>query len=140
MKVTKVLLSKHDIIELISTNLNILKQRFGVNRIGIFGSYARGEERESSDIDILVEFINNSYRTFDNYMDLKFYLEDLLSLRVDLLTINAIKEELKENILKEVIYIERKRRGKKEEGEGKGKGREEEKKEKRSHITAQRHS
>jgi len=53
---------------------------FGVSRIGLFGSYVRGEEKRGSDVDLLVEFEKGS-KTFDNYMGAKFFLEDLRVLR-----------------------------------------------------------
>jgi predicted nucleotidyltransferase len=71
--------------------------------IGLFGSYARGEERKDSDIDMVVEF-QPGQKTFDNYMNLKFFLEKLLGHKVDLVIKEAIKPELKERILKSVIY------------------------------------
>ena len=72
----------------------------GAKRIGVFGSVARGEERADSDVDALVEL---DERTFDRYMDLKLYLEDLLGRRVDLVLADRIKPRLRERILSEVI-------------------------------------
>ena len=74
---------------------------FGVRRLGIFGSYARGEESESSDIDFLVEF---EKATFDNYFDLKFFLEDLFQCQVDLVIADVIKPRIRPLILEEVVY------------------------------------
>ena len=88
---------------LFKKNEHEIKKRFGVRKIGIFGSFARGEGREVSDIDVLVEFHDN-YETFDNFMDLKFFLEDLFERRIDLVTIDALRPQLKDNILQEVIY------------------------------------
>jgi len=82
----------------------IIKERFKVKNIGIFGSFARGEQTLKSDIDILVEF-DKEGKTFRNYMELKYFLEDLLDLEVDLVMIGAIKDELKDTILKEVQYV-----------------------------------
>lgn len=81
----------------------VLKERFGVRKIGIFGSFIRGEERPDSDVDILVEF-RRGQETFDHYMDLKFYLEDLFGRKVDLVMKGAVKRRLKEYILNEVVY------------------------------------
>lgn len=78
---------------------------FGVKKIGLFGSFARGEQNDTSDIDILVEFYQN-HKTFDNYMDLKFYLEDLLNRKVDLVIAEAIKPDLKPNITGSVRYAQ----------------------------------
>lgn len=74
---------------------------FGVRRIGVFGSYARGEAKEGSDMDCLVEFERKS---FDNYMDLKFFLEDLFGCRIDLVIADAVKPRLRKPILEETIY------------------------------------
>jgi len=65
----------------------------GVRRIGIFGSFVRGEEREDSDIDILIEF-EEGRRSFDTYMDLKFFLEDLFGRSVDLVDRDTLKPGL----------------------------------------------
>ena len=80
-----------------------IRERFGVERIGIFGSFVRGEEKPESDVDVLVEF-RDGEETFDHYMDLKFYLEDLFGRKVDLVMKDAIKRRLKEPILSEVVY------------------------------------
>ena len=90
-------------IELLKKNEHEIKKRFGVRKIGIFGSFARGEERWGSDIDVLVEFQDN-YETFDNFMDLKIFLEDLFGRKIDLVTIDALRPQLKDEILQEVIY------------------------------------
>ena len=80
-----------------------IKKRFGVATIGLFGSFVRGEERPESDVDVLVTF-RKGQETFDNYMDCKFYLEDLFGRKVDLVIKGAIKKRLKPYILKEVVY------------------------------------
>ncbi len=73
----------------------------GVRRLGIFGSYARGEQTEASDMDFLVEF---ERKTFDNYMDLKFLLEDLFGCSVDLVIADAVKPRLRKPIFEETVY------------------------------------
>jgi predicted nucleotidyltransferase len=80
-----------------------LKKQFGVAKIGIFGSYIRGEERPDSDVDVLVLF-RKGEETFDNYMSCKFYLEDLFGRKVDLVMKGAIKKRLKPYIIGEVVY------------------------------------
>jgi len=82
---------------------NTIKERYHVKKIGVFGSFARGEEKAESDIDVLVEF-EADYETFDNYMDLKFFLEDLFGRNVDLVTIDALRPQLKDAILSQVSY------------------------------------
>ena len=65
----------------------------GVLSLSVFGSVARGESRPESDVDFLVEF--NGPATFDRYMQLKFFLEDVLNRRIDLLTRQGIRPELR---------------------------------------------
>ena len=78
-----------------------LAGRFTVLRIGVFGSFARGNVHPDSDVDIIVEL---KEPTFDNYMDLKFYLEDILHHPVDLVLHDAVKPRLKRIIEREVVY------------------------------------
>ena len=92
-----------DALALLRQHEPVIKKRFGVAKIGIFGSYARGEERPESDVDVLVTF-KKGQKTFDHYMDCKFYLEDLFGRKVDLVMKGAIKKRLKEYILREVVY------------------------------------
>ena len=80
-----------------------LKRRFSVAKIGIFGSFARGEERPDSDVDVLVMF-QKGKKTFDNFIGTKFYLEDLFQRKVDLVTDAALKPLIREPILRDVVY------------------------------------
>jgi predicted nucleotidyltransferase len=91
-----------EIKQIISNKKPILAESYKVKDIGIFGSYTRGEQEELSDIDILVEF---SEPVGWEFVDLLEYLEDILGLKVDLVTPNALKPQIKERILKEVAYI-----------------------------------
>jgi predicted nucleotidyltransferase len=92
-----------EIIDLIKSHANDIKTRFSVSRIGIFGSFARGEQKESSDIDILVEF---EKPTFRNFMDLSFYLEDLLGREVDLVTVKGLHPRIRPYVEKDVVWSE----------------------------------
>lgn len=87
--------------EILKKNKMKLKEIYKVNKIGIFGSYARNEQQEISDIDILVKF---SEPIGWEFLDLKEFLETILNIKVDLVTINALKPQTKDKILKEVIY------------------------------------
>jgi len=78
-----------------------LHERYTVKRIGIFGSCARGDENRESDVDIIVELAE---QTFDNYMELKFSLEEILQRRVDLVMADTVKPRLKTIIENEVVY------------------------------------
>jgi hypothetical protein len=80
-----------------------LKEEFYVKKIGYFGSYARGEYTSSSDIDILVEF---SKPLGWKFFELQDFLESKLNMKVDLVTKNALKKQLKDQILKEVHAVE----------------------------------
>ena len=84
------------------TNMRVeLAERYTVTRIGLFGSYARGEQSLGSDVDIIVELAEP---TFDHYMDLKFRLEDTLGRTVDLVMADTVKPRLKSIIENEVVY------------------------------------
>jgi hypothetical protein len=76
-------------------------RRFGVRSLGLFGSVARGECTSARDLDFLVEF---DQKSFDAYMDLKAYLENLFGCPVDLVLANTLKPRLREPILNETIH------------------------------------
>lgn len=80
----------------------VFSERFFVQKIGYFGSYLRNEQTDKSDIDILVDFKRPVGWEF---FDLKEFLEMELKTKVDLVFIKALKEQLKEIILKEVRYV-----------------------------------
>ena len=90
-------------IELLKGHENAIRERYHVRRIGVFGSFARGEGKEGSDIDVLIE-LEEEYETFDNYMDLKYFLEDMFGRKVDLVTVDTLRPQLKDAILREVVY------------------------------------
>jgi predicted nucleotidyltransferase len=90
-------------VEILKKHEGTINEKFHVRKIGVFGSFARGEEKGGSDIDVLIE-LQDKYETFDNYMDLKFFLEDLFSRKVDLVTVDALRPRLKDDILREVVY------------------------------------
>lgn len=96
------MLTRKKIIKLIQDNFNEIKN-YGVKRIGVFGSFTRSDQKPKSDIDILVEFYP-SKKNFDNYMDLKFFLEKILGRKVDLVIKGTLKPRLKSYILREVVY------------------------------------
>ncbi len=89
--------------------LQLLKQhqrewkRFGVKSLAVFGSVARDEADAESDVDILVEF--EGPVTFDRYMDLKMFLEDLLGRPVDLATVRLLKPRVRARVLEEAVYV-----------------------------------
>ena len=95
-------MNKEEILQSLNENSDIIRG-FGVRKLGLFGSYARGNEKEASDIDFLVEF---EKKTFDNYMDLKIFLERLFGCKVDLVIADVVKPRLRRPILEETIYAQ----------------------------------
>ena len=95
------MLTKTSILKLLRANSGLMHERFSVRRLGLFGSHARDEASPDSDIDLLVEF---ETPTFDHYMDLKFFLEDLFETDVELVMADTVKPRLKPYISQEVIY------------------------------------
>ena len=92
-----------DVIETLRRHGKEIRERFSVRRIGVFGSYARGVQGEGSDVDILVEF---DKPTFDNFMDLSIYLENLLGREVELVTPNSLSPYIRPMVEKEVVWCE----------------------------------
>jgi uncharacterized protein len=91
-----------EIFDAIELHRDAIK-KFGVRRLGLFGSCARGENQETSDLDFLVDL---EIKTFDNYMDLKDFLENLFKCPIDLVMVDAIKPRLKPIILNETLYAQ----------------------------------
>ena len=97
-------LSLEAIKKFLRENRENIRQKFGVKKMGIFGSFLRGNEKATSDIDILIDFEEDKV-TFKNYMGLKFFLEDTFDRKVDLVIIEDIKPFIKEAILREAVYV-----------------------------------
>lgn len=79
----------------------VLQEQYGIEKIGYFGSYARNEQQQSSDLDIIIKLGRPIGLEF---LDIKYYLEEKIGVPIDLVTTNALKPQLKEQILKEVVY------------------------------------
>jgi predicted nucleotidyltransferase len=94
--------SKEQIFRLLDENQAELR-RLGVRRCGLFGSFARGQQGPASDVDILVEF-EEGRKSFDNFMRLSFFLEELFGRRVELLTAESLSPHIGPHILREVEY------------------------------------
>ncbi len=77
---------------------------FGVKRLGVFGSFIRGEQRDVSDVDILVEF-EKKKKNYKNYLALSDYLEEVFKRKVDLVTSESLSPYIGPYIKKEVIYV-----------------------------------
>ena len=76
--------------------------RFGVKEIGVFGSFARGDQRPDSDVDVLVDLERH---TWDDYVNLLDYLEELFGRKVDLVMKNTIKQVIRKRVLNETVYV-----------------------------------
>jgi hypothetical protein len=97
------MMNRTQILRLLAERRQEIAARYGVKRFALFGSAARDELGVASDVDVLVEFAGPA--TFGAYMDLKFYLEDLLGLPVDLVTDKALRNELRPYVEKEMIRV-----------------------------------
>ena len=101
---------REKVIETKADILNILCQHrerlscLGVARIGLFGSFLHGEQRQDSDIDLLVEFLPGR-KSFDTFMELSFFLDEVLQRRIELVTLESLSPYLAPHILREVEYV-----------------------------------
>ncbi|MCL4416128.1 MAG: nucleotidyltransferase domain-containing protein [Actinobacteria bacterium] len=106
-------LTEYEVIKKLRENRDNLK-KFGVKRVGLFGSFVRGNQRKESDIDLVVEFDLSLFGKdfeglFDAFMDLSTYLEDLFKKKVDILTPESIDtirvKEVAEEIKRSLVYV-----------------------------------
>ena len=96
--------NKEEVLTIIRKHQQEIRD-LGVRRCGFFGSFVREQNTEQSDVDILVEF-EPGQKTFDNYMRLAFFLEDLLGRDVDLVTVESLSPYIGPYILNEVEYAQ----------------------------------
>lgn len=97
------LMNRTDVLSLLNERREDIQRRFRVKTLGVFGSAARDEMHDGSDVDVLVEF--DGPATFDGYMDLKFFLEELLSTKVDLVTDSGLKARARPHVEKDLIRV-----------------------------------
>jgi hypothetical protein len=90
-----------DIIEILKKHKDIIQKKYTVKKIGIFGSYAKGTQKKSSDIDILVEL---ETPTYNNFINLAFYLEELYGKKIDLITMKGLSPYIFPYVEKEVVW------------------------------------
>jgi len=91
--------------EILKKHEKELKEKYGIKEIGIFGSYLRGEAKEESDLDILVEFKPDAKISLLDFVELENYLSDLLGVKVDLVEKSTLKPRIGKCILSEVVYL-----------------------------------
>jgi len=95
--------SLEEIKDILNKHRDELRQKHKITEMGIFGSYVRGEQMKRSDVDILVEI--GEPVSLLRFVGIENYLSDLLKTKVDLVSKKGIRPELKERILKEVVYL-----------------------------------
>ena len=104
------MLAERQTIEDKSQIFDLLKQHqsdiasYGAKRLGLFGSYVRNQQKETSDIDLLVEF-QKGKKTFKNLVYLSYYLQDLFKHKVQLVTWMGLADFVKEEVVKEIEYV-----------------------------------
>ena len=96
-------MKRDDILSRLRERRREISKRFDVERVGLFGSAARDELREDSDVDVLVSFRGRA--TFDGYMGLKFYLEELFGRKVDLVTEKGLKPRARSHVERDLIRV-----------------------------------
>ena len=96
-------MNRRELLEFLERHKPELERRFGVRDLALFGSTARDEATEKSDIDILVRF--DGPATSARYFGVQFYLEDLLGRRVNLVTDKALRPELRPHVEREAIHV-----------------------------------
>ena len=94
--------TKEDILALLKEELPNLRKEYGVDTLAVFGSYVRDDQKEGSDIDILVEFVETV--DFIEFMRLEFHLTDILGCKVDLVTPDALRPIMRDDILESAVY------------------------------------
>jgi uncharacterized protein len=95
--------NKAQVLLLLKTNKAKIIQ-FGIGRIGLFGSFVRNEARADSDVDIWAEF-HEGKKTYNNFINLTYFLEDLLQREVEVVTPEGVSPFIKPHILKELEYV-----------------------------------
>ena len=97
--------TKEEILRFLKQNSELLKNRFHVTKVGLFGSFARDEQTKESDIDLLIELEKNTKNIYDLKLSLKEFLSKKLGKNIDIAREKYIKPYAKKYILKDVIYV-----------------------------------
>ncbi|MBD1841864.1 nucleotidyltransferase family protein [Cyanobacteria bacterium FACHB-63] len=92
-----------EIKQILNQNKNFLQENYRVTALGIFGSYARGEQTETSDIDVLIDYVDAP--TLFKLVELRNHLSQLMGMKVDVVTKNGLKSRIRDRVLSEVIYV-----------------------------------
>jgi len=92
-----------EIKEILKSSKEEIRKQFKAEIVGIFGSYVRGEQKRGSDLDLLVRFYEGA--TLFEFVELANFLKRKLKIKVDIVPYDTIREEIKEKILKETVYL-----------------------------------
>ena len=98
--------TRDQILDFLSRNKKLFRDKYHINRIGLFGSYARDEQNNKSDLDLLVEFEENTQDLYELKIQIKEYFKKHLGLDVDICREKYIKPRIKKAILNEAIYAD----------------------------------
>ena len=96
-------MNRDEVLDMLRAHKQILSQRFGVSELTLFGSVARDQANDGSDVDILVSYYKPA--TSKTYFGVQFYLEDLLGCQVDLVTDKALRKEFRPYVEREAINV-----------------------------------
>jgi uncharacterized protein len=97
--------TRDQIISFIAKNKDLFRNKFHITKIGIFGSFARGEQNKESDLDLIVEFEDNTQNLYDLKLDIKEFFRSELGIEIDICREKYIKPRIKKEILKETVYV-----------------------------------
>ena len=92
-----------EIKEILGQVKSLVKEKYYVSELGIFGDYVKGEVQENSEVNILIDYTEPP--SLLDLVDLEYYLSDLLKLKADVISKNGLKGRRRERILSEVIYV-----------------------------------
>lgn len=95
--------AREKILKILKTNLPYLNEKYGVGKIGLFGSYSRGEAKVGGDIDLLVEFERPI--GFFKFIELEDYLSGKLGAKVELVADDALKPLIRPRVMEDIVYV-----------------------------------
>ena len=95
--------TRDEVLKILREHKPLLLQNYQISGLGLFGSYARGSQTESSDVDVLVDY--EKAPSLFKLLELRDYLSELLGMKVDIVTRNGLKPRIREKVLSEVIYL-----------------------------------
>jgi hypothetical protein len=102
------MLNKNDILNFIGQNYSYLQRHFHIQKIGIFGSFAKNEQTELSDIDLIIELEDNTPDIYELKMELREFFGGQFNRKIDIASEKYLKSYVKADIMKETIYFEQK--------------------------------